>query len=97
LKFVSVKALARPSDRVHRFLHNWMIDNRPLLHRQDDFIHQINDLVLATKRDEYNTIGSRMDAFIEKVLAGDSNFIHVWRAGGKMVPSRGQTPIHDRL
>jgi hypothetical protein len=79
LKFASVKALARPSDSVHRYLHDWMIENRPLHQGEDDFIYLINDLVFARRSDEYNPQqGSQIDAFIEKYLAGDSkSFIHV--------------------
>jgi hypothetical protein len=71
-KFVNVKALAKPSERTHRHLHKWMIDHRPLLEGEDDFIYHINDLLSARRKDEYNSQpGSRLDAFIKTYLGGE--------------------------
>lgn len=71
-KFVNVKALAKPTERTHRHLHKWMIDHRPLLEGEDDFIHHINDLLSARRKDEYNSQqGSRLDGFIKTYLAGE--------------------------
>ena len=69
-KFVNIKALARPSERTHADLHNWMIFNRPLVDGEDDFIYHISDLVSSTRTNEYSSQqGNPLDDFITTCLA----------------------------
>jgi hypothetical protein len=62
-----------------------MIDHRPLLTEDDNFIYLINDLVSARKKDEYTSQqGSRLDAFIKTNLAGDpGSFLDVCNSNAK--------------
>jgi hypothetical protein len=78
-KFVNIKALARPSERTHADLHNWMIFNRPLLEGEDDFIYHISDLVSSKRTNEYSSQqGNRLDDFIRTCLVGKpGSFIDV--------------------
>jgi hypothetical protein len=72
LKYVNVKQLAQPSEHTQRKLHNWLIENRPLVEGQDDFIYHINDHISPVKKNEYaSQQGSPMDAFIDKFLVGE--------------------------
>ena len=70
LKYVKVRALAKPSKDMHRYLHDWMIENRPLVEGEDDFIHHINDQVSPMKgRESASQQDNRVNDFIEKYLA----------------------------
>ena len=56
---------------MHRHLHNWIIENRPLVKGEDDFIYHINDHVSPIKKNEYSSQhGSLMDSLIDRFLAG---------------------------
>lgn len=56
-----------------------MIEKRPLVEGEDDWIHHVNDLVSTmTKGDYANKEGSQLDTFIEDHLVGEpGSFIHV--------------------
>jgi hypothetical protein len=78
-KYCRIKTLAKPSKRMHRSLHNWMIANRPLVEGEDDFIHHVKDHVSTVQKSLYPSQGQgRMDDFIEKYIARyPGSLIHV--------------------
>ena len=74
MNIVRVKELVRPTVRSHRYLHQWMIDNRPLVEGEDDFIHHIYDLFSLERKDRQQR--SPLDDFI-KTLAGGGSCLYV--------------------
>ena len=79
LKYVDVRGLSPVNPRHHENVLTWMINNRPLLVGEDNFIFSIDDFVTARKRSEPGP--SRLADSLESWIAKDSNSrLHVWRS-----------------
>jgi hypothetical protein len=65
-----------------RHLHDWMIENRPVVEGEDGFIHQLNGHLVPMKKNDYaSQQRSLIDTVIYKFLEPGS-ILHVYISKG---------------